>query len=72
MKRNGEVVEEFMCYSRHLIENGIVIDHLNDTDSGHYTGVFWFEYLDGRKTKRYTRKTAPKWLVEYYDLATIG
>lgn len=69
-QRNGEVVEEFICSSRHLIDNDIVVDHLNDTDTGEYTGVFWFEYLDGTVTKRYTKKTAPKWLLKYYYLAT--
>lgn len=69
-QRNGEVVEEFICTTRHLIEDDEVIDHLNESNDGEYTGIFWFEYLDGRITRRYTRKTAPKWLLEYYELAT--
>lgn len=63
---DGAVVEEFVCSSTHYVEGGKCVGHCNETLSGDYTGVFWFEFPDGRFTKRHTVKTAPKWLLALY------
>ena len=70
MKRpDGWVVEEYITEGAHLMEDGKAVDY-EDASVGRYTGVFWFEYLDGRQTRRYTLKTAPKWLLSLYREAT--
>lgn len=70
--RNGWLVEEYIAVSEHHFEDGQIDARLHDDSDGTYTGVFWFEYADGKRTRRYTTKTAPKWLLSYYELATIG
>ena len=71
MKRpDGWVVEEYVTSSAHLFESGELMDHDNSPELGSYTGVFWFWHLGGTYTRRYTRRTAPKWLLALYDEAT--
>ena len=68
---DGYVVEEFIASGAHCFEGGELVDDILD-DNGEYTGIFWFEYLDGGHTRRYSRKTAPKWLLALYEEATMG
>jgi len=65
-KPTGKLIEEYVCVSHHFVVDGVIIDHINDID-GEYTGRFYWVYPDGRYTKMYTRKTAPKWLREIRD-----
>jgi len=66
---NGDLCEEFLTLGSHTFVDSILVDHVTDAD-GEYTGVFWFEYPDGRCTRRYTTKTAPAWLLAMYREAT--
>lgn len=67
MKRpDGWVVEEYVTETAHLFERGERCGSLSDGVRGTYTGVFWFEYFDGRQSRRYTEKTAPAWLRAMY------
>lgn len=59
---DGQLFEEFIAASIHVFENGDRSLTENDTDGGDYTGRFWFEFTDGKRTPMYTEKTAPKWL----------
>jgi len=68
---DGYVVEEFTTTGAHCFEGGELVDHILD-DNGTYTGIFWFEWFDGRPTRRYSRKTAPKWLLALYEEAING
>ena len=67
---DGWVVEEAKCTTGHLFENGKLAGHDNSPEAGDHIGVFWFEYLDTSVTRRYTRKTAPAWLLALYIEAT--
>jgi hypothetical protein len=69
--RKGWLIEEYVTASAHFFNNDGYSFSENDPDCGSYTGVFWFEYPDGTVTKRYTKKTAPKWLLELYEEATM-
>ncbi len=64
---DGMVVEEFVTSTTHLYDkrNGSWM-HDSDPSFGDYTGVFWFQYRDGKCTRRYTEKTAPKWLLALF------
>lgn len=66
----GAVVEEFVCSSWHQFEGGKLSFHDNSPEGGEYTGVFWFEFKGGKITRRYTKKTAPAWLLALYNEAT--
>lgn len=61
---DGFVVEEFVTATTHLYDkrDGRWL-HDSDPGGGEYTGVFWFQFRTGKCTKRYTEKTAPKWLL---------
>lgn len=71
---DGWLVEEFVCSTAHLFERGRLAGHDNSPEEGDYTGVFWFVPREGRRdgpsTRRYTLKTAPKWLRILYLEAT--
>lgn len=68
----GYLMEEFVTASAHPFscEGTIAKNSIHETESGEYTGRFWFEYSDGTVTRTYTKKTAPKWLLAYYEQAT--
>lgn len=66
---DGWLLEEYITVGAHLINGGQLIVGDHDSDCGHYTGRFAFEYADGRTTRFYTKKSAPKWLLAYYKLA---
>lgn len=59
--------EEYITENSHLFEDGILMGHVSDAVDGDYSGVFWFEHADGRKTRRYTENTAPKWLLALWE-----
>lgn len=65
---DGALIEEFVTSTVHVFQDGEYAMS-NSVPEGEYTGVFWFEHVDGRATKRYTRGTAPKWLSAFYDEA---
>jgi len=65
----GAIYEEFITASSYHFENGELSGYIHTTDDGTYTGRFWFRYPDGKCTKMYTEKTAPKWLLVFYNKA---
>lgn len=74
---DGWLCEEYIAAGGHLIEGGEWAKYSDDSpitdhsaSEGEYTGRFWFQYLDGCCTRRYTQKTAPKWLLALYLEAT--
>lgn len=69
---DGILVEEYKTVSSHLFKNGKIIIRDHDSTNGEYTGRFWFEYADGSTTRIYTKRTAPKWLLSFYNKATSG
>lgn len=73
MNKTGWLMEEFIAAgAHHFDENGKVDQRVHDTNDGHYTGYFWFEYDNGKCTKKYSEKTAPKWLLKLYEEVTAG
>ena len=72
MKKSGWLLEEFVTVGAHLVVDGNYKTSVNDTEVGEYTGRFRFEYLDGKQTKWYTRKTAPRWLLSLYESIIQG
>lgn len=65
--KTGYLIEEYVTGTRHLIVDGNRTISESNPDDGYYTGVFWWEYPDGKTSRRYTRKTAPKWLLKIYE-----
>lgn len=63
---DGAICEEFIAFSSHHFSNGKLTHRVQDTADGEYTGRFFFRHKDGRCTRRYTEKTAPKWLLALY------
>ena len=72
MKRpDGELHEEFMVSSCHFFEDGVLAGHDHSPDQGEYTGRFHFVFAgSGKRTRWYTAKSAPKWLLALYNEAT--
>ena len=66
---DGELIEEFVTSTSHVFESGEHRGSVSDHE-GDYTGAFWFVHADGRMTRRYTRRTAPKWLLVLYGEVT--
>jgi len=64
---DGELVEEFITATLHFFKDGKKKRSISDLDGGEYTGRFWFIFLDGRQTKKFTAKSAPKWLLALYE-----
>lgn len=69
---DGWVMEEYVTTPNHLFADGELLGHDADPGQGIYTGIFWFEYLEGTTTRRYSYKTAPKWLLALHKEATGG
>ena len=69
---DGWLCEEYITESAHLFEGGELQGHDNDASRGYYTGRFRFDYSPERSTRWYTVKTAPKWLLAYYQDALRG
>ena len=66
---DGWLVEEWVTSTAHLFEQG-ELGGYDSGEGGDYTGVFWFQHMDGPETRRYTRKTAPAWLLALYIEST--
>lgn len=60
-KKNGVIIEEFICYGLHTFIDGVYKYTMNDIDGGEYTGRFKWE-SDNYSSPWYTYKTAPRWL----------
>lgn len=59
---NGRFVEEIVTGSYFEIKDGFpVIENYEYAD---HTGLFWFEFESGKQTRKYSEKTAPKWLLD--------
>ena len=72
MPQTGELYEEITTTSCHIFEDDILVGHDQHPGTGEPTGIFWFVYRDGRITRRYSEKTAPKWLLRLYREAIDG
>ena len=63
---DGYLVEEYVSSYAHKFEGGAWLD---STADGHdLTGRFCFAHSDGRITKWYTKRSAPKWLMAYLEM----
>ena len=67
---DGWLIEEYITTGGHLFEGGELKGHDSAADDGEYTGRFCFMFKGNRYTRWYTRATAPKWLLAYYEEAT--
>lgn len=67
---DGYLAEEFIAITSHHIERGRLTHRVNETMDGEYTGRFRFCYNDGRVTRWYRIKYAPRWLAALYQMVT--
>ena len=65
---DGYLVEEYTTEAAHYFVDGELLDHVLDGEE--LTGRFRFDFADGRSTRWYTEKSAPKWLQSYFDIVT--
>lgn len=68
---NGVLVEEMVFPFRHIFKDGLFVESGFDVSEADYTGRFSFNFFDDggsyiKKTKWYTKNTAPKWLLAIY------
>jgi hypothetical protein len=72
MKRpDGMLVEESFASTAHMFEDGKLIAH--DSDFSEYTGRFYWEHPDGKRTRWYNERSAPQWLLAlYYESTKAG
>lgn len=71
-RHNGILIEEFLASTAHIVEDGEVVDHNSDADDGRYTGRFRFMYNNRTYTPWHRERTAPKWLLRYWQEATAA
>ena len=69
---DGELIEEYLCVTSHLFEEGVLLGSDSDSSQGEYTGRFFFKFSDGHCSRNYTRKTAPRWLRVMPDADELG
>lgn len=69
VKREGWLIEEYVTESHHKFSDGKYQFSDHDSTEGYYTGRFWFKPAGGKRTRAYTIKTAPKWLLKLYEEA---
>ena len=71
---DGELHEEYTVTGVHFFEDGELAGHDHDSGQGLYTGRFKFIYPGpgGKQTRWYTKRTAPNWLLAYFEESTTG
>lgn len=65
-----EIIEEFVAYSWHTYEGGVLVENYNSEEGGDYTGMFDVKCHDCGFCGRFSSKTAPKWVERLTDLLT--
>jgi len=69
---SGALYEEYITSSYHNFKNGALDSQNQDSDDGYYTGRICFSFDNGKRTRWYQSRHAPKWMQALWDIAQKG